>query len=919
MSPLFFASMAPLLATEPFLIAESDLPRVRPDTHDRVSILAQNGDRLPSELRSPNIAAPEHLEQRPDLVATSAQAQGSSSQGGTLSASSGREPSESHQSARYEPIRYEVQRGDTLWDLSQRFNVPLQALLDANSGIVPEKLPVGYGLTIPSVSRTDSQTTGAQQSSISTGTPRSARTDSDPDATRQELVPYTVQRGDTVWAIAQRFDMTTQSILDANPDVVPERLEIGQSIIVPMPLESGGSIDTRAIAEPEPFAQVESAPAEAPLPSSPEQTGQPSTADATPNAASDADADSRVGTELYIDSDFTLDPWRILTAPGEIWKLGAIALFGLGLTVAGWYGWQKRADLQMTLNHIEQAIQPSQPQPVGLLPPDPHESAESRGVADSDAIATDQTPLSPQLSLRLASIFGRLATQVAVLSSSSSSTLQTSTPAPSARGQAVPHPFTHWPRSSQTRSSPPPTEAKSEVVTFRTGTPQTVPNPTPNPGFSPVPKTDDLEDEDVETWSTPLQHVLDQPPSTLPQRLIVGGIAFCLLFGTWAWVGTIEEVGHAEGQLVPQGEVYEVQFPDVGRVIRVAVAEGQTVKAGQILFELDTEVAASEIERLQDLLATYELELAEKQRLIPKLRQESEALALITQTNLNAQTSAISRVQATATTRASLINQLEADATAQQERLNRISPLVEEGALSREYLFQAEQTLRERQRSVIENQGTIRESRSQIRQLQAELEQVRAEGQRQQIGIQQQLQQLQTEAVELQARIVDTRNLLNQATIELNQRYLHAPVDGIVSSLEVVNAGTVVQPGEAIAEIIPDGVPLVLSAVLPSEEAGFVKTGMPVQIKFDAYPFQDFGVVPGTVQSIAPDTENHEQLGAVYRVEISLDQDHLQTSTRDIQFKPGSTASAEIVIRQRRIADILLDPIKQLQNGGLNL
>jgi HlyD family secretion protein len=109
-----------------------------------------------------------------------------------------------------------------------------------------------------------------------------------------------------------------------------------------------------------------------------------------------------------------------------------------------------------------------------------------------------------------------------------------------------------------------------------------------------------------------------------------------------------------------------------------------------------------------------------------------------------------------------------------------------------------------------------------------------------------------------------------------------------------------------------------LSAVLPNRDAGFVREGMDVQIKFDAFPYQDYGIVSGTVTSISPDTKVDEKLGAVYTVEIALESSSAIAAQR-MQLKAGQTASAEIITRQRRIIDIFLDPIKKLQQGGINL
>jgi len=931
MSPLFFASMAPLLAKTPPVNLEINPSGLTIEVRDGVSVLEHQGQYHSSNYVNLTLAPPEFLERSPSRLVAS-------TSGKTPFDTAARSFTPSSHSALALALvdlplslHYIVQPGDTLWAVAQQFNLPLQVILEANPDIVPEELPVGYKLVIPRPQRPGRE-------NVEAPAPGGAASPEPQDPHDRDSVPYQVRRGDTIWAIAQRFDVPPQAILDANPGTVPKQLQVNQTLAIPVALHP--SIATHAAAPdgPVPFTNAALL-----APEMPPSTGvvQP---EVLPEGNADATGDRDApdpATSLEVDTKTNL-PFSEVQP--ELWYLGAIALMGLGITLIGWYGWQKRADLQAMVARLEQMMQEAAPSAeeeaadltyaASLNDVEPGDRWEEDLSLVQGAIASHATPsepiaaraigsksttLFPQLLLQLTSFFGELATHLPLPSPDAASS-QTSEPkaapdrqhgsvqpgvSPSTTAPLNPLPPSPRPSVQPIAFQPVSSSVASEVMALRLDIPQAIP---------------EVDDPDTaENWSTPIQNILDQPPSSLPQQLIAGGMLFCVLVGAWAWVGTIEEVGYAQGQLVPQGEMYEVEFPESGRVRTVAVKEGEAVKAGQVLFELDTQVAESEVRRLQDLLSTYEMKLQEKQGLIPKLQQESDALARITQTNVEAQFAAINQVQANASTATSLIHQLELDATAQQERLQRIGGLVNEGALSREYMFQAEQALRERQRNVIENQGVIHESQSQINQLQAEVGQAQAEGQRQQIALQQQLQQLQAEIVELQAQILNTKNLLNQELVKLNQRYLYAPVDGIVSSLQVVNEGAVVQPGETIAEIIPDGVPLILSAVLPSKEAGFVQPGMPVQIKLDAYPFQDFGVIPGTVEAIAPNTENHEQLGAVYRVEISLDRDHLRTSNQNIQFKPGSTAQAEIVIRRRRIADVLLDPIKQLQTDGLSL
>ncbi|MEM7758609.1 MAG: HlyD family efflux transporter periplasmic adaptor subunit, partial [Cyanobacteria bacterium P01_A01_bin.40] len=151
------------------------------------------------------------------------------------------------------------------------------------------------------------------------------------------------------------------------------------------------------------------------------------------------------------------------------------------------------------------------------------------------------------------------------------------------------------------------------------------------------------------------------------------------------------------------------------------------------------------------------------------------------------------------------------------------------------------------------------------------------------------------------------------------KRSLRAPVGGVVLSFNVVNTGKVVQSGETVAEIAPQNSPLVLSAILPDSEAGFVAKGMPVQVKFDAYSYQDYGVIPGKVISVSSDRKADEKLGDGYRIKIELERNYVVEEEQKIWFKPGQTATADVVIRRQRIIDVLLDPIKKLQQDGIEL
>ncbi|NEO29982.1 MAG: HlyD family efflux transporter periplasmic adaptor subunit [Symploca sp. SIO3C6] len=477
-------------------------------------------------------------------------------------------------------------------------------------------------------------------------------------------------------------------------------------------------------------------------------------------------------------------------------------------------------------------------------------------------------------------------------------------------------------------------------------------------------------------WSTSLQTLLDKPSATLPQKILLGGVAFLVTFGTWATIGQIDEVGIAQGKLVPKGQVYKVHALELDKIAKIHIEEGQWVKAGQKLVELDTELVAAEVGRLEQLLSAEQTELSQKAALADKIRLEAQSRDQIAKADTQAQKAAIAQAKSKAAVikqrlvqdqawlsveqerlermkplafkAKELLTQRRADVNAQQERLKRLQPLLVDGAISRELvfqaeqnlrasqsaitqsqlqeetntterIFQAEQSLRDRTLMITQNQGELQQTLAEIERLQAVLSQKQTEESRIAIELQQQIGQLQLEMTQLKAKIANNQNLLTSAKAKLKKKFLYAPIDGVVSSFNFANIGEVVQPSQAIAEIAPDSVPLVLSASLPNREAGFIRVGMKAQVKFDAYPYQEYGVVSGEVTSVSPDAKADPQMGAVYRVEVELERNYVTDDEETIKFKAGQTANADIIIRRRRIADFLLEPFKKLQKGGINI
>ena len=424
---------------------------------------------------------------------------------------------------------------------------------------------------------------------------------------------------------------------------------------------------------------------------------------------------------------------------------------------------------------------------------------------------------------------------------------------------------------------------------------------------------------EVQWWSESFQTVLEHPPSMLPFRLILGGIAFLCIFSLWAVFGRIEEVGQAQGKLVPEGETFKVQPSEAGTVVNIAIEEGEIVERGQLIAELDSQVAQAEVERLQEVLASYRQQLEQNQLTTAELARENQSRLEIANAMVDAQTVVLEQNQREILATRELLSLQELEIASHRDRLENLRPSFDEGVISREYLFGAEQAYSERMSANTLSRGDLERLVVETQKLQAELDQKQAEVDRIQSESHQRMQELEVKATQLQADVAETETHLNTARVQLDLLFLRSPVDGVVSALNIRNIGEVAQQGETLAEVAPEEAPLILVAALPDREAGFIEVGMPAQIKLDAFPYQDFGIIRGTVNSVSPDTENHEEMGAVYQVEISLEQTHIFNNGHNIDLKAGQTGQAEIIIRQQRIIDVLLDPIQRLQGDGLSM
>ena len=174
-----------------------------------------------------------------------------------------------------------------------------------------------------------------------------------------------------------------------------------------------------------------------------------------------------------------------------------------------------------------------------------------------------------------------------------------------------------------------------------------------------------------------MQSMLEEPPSNLPLQLIAGGVIFCLSFFIWAWFGQVEKTGKAQGRLVPKGNSYKIESIESAKVSRIAVKEGERVKAGQTIAVLDSGQEAREVARLEKMLSSNQAELNRKRHLLEKVKIEANTRQVIAQAEVQAHQSAIDSAISQSKTIAQMLAQRESELGAYTSRQRNVSDLSE--------------------------------------------------------------------------------------------------------------------------------------------------------------------------------------------------------------------------------------------------
>ena len=402
--------------------------------------------------------------------------------------------------------------------------------------------------------------------------------------------------------------------------------------------------------------------------------------------------------------------------------------------------------------------------------------------------------------------------------------------------------------------------------------------------------------------------------------------ALCLMaLVIWALLGEVDVIASGEGRLIPTARVKRIQPVEAGQVIALHVDDGDRVRSGDVLVELDAALRRADRDRLANTLAAAQIEVARLRALVAQRAPDFAPPALLDRdlvdahrsllrSELDAHAAELAGLDATLQRQAALLDGAQASIA----RLERTLPLITERAQARQSLATRGHGSRlawlELEQLRVERSEDLAIQRARRAELAAEFDTILEQRRRVDAEFE---RRARTRLVEAERLVVSLAQEFAKAEQHLGYQRLVSPIDGIVHQRAVHTLGGVVAAGETLMLIVPDEAALEVEALVPNRDAGFIAIGQTAQLKLEAFPFTIYGTIEGRVRDIARDAVDDARLGPSYPVRIALLQTRFQIGARSLALTAGMHVTADIVTERRNVATILLSPLVRLHNEAL--
>ncbi len=392
----------------------------------------------------------------------------------------------------------------------------------------------------------------------------------------------------------------------------------------------------------------------------------------------------------------------------------------------------------------------------------------------------------------------------------------------------------------------------------------------------------------------------------------------------WAAITEVREVAVARGELIPAGKIQVVQHFEGGIVDDVLAKAGDVVKEGDPIVRLKPKQVSSDFDQLRGRMAWLELEEvrlnAEQSGARPDFSRWSAAYPELVAPHDAAY--AANMVERTNTYHAldiriealklqvgaldSQIKNLQAEIETHREIFEMQNALSQNALTPRRVMLDAKVALQRAHSSLTAAMAQRGEANSDLAEAIGEKEKTTGK--------------IQKDIADQRAKNIQQRTELAHQLDKLSDRVdrllVRAPVEGFVKDIGPKGPGTVLQPGQLIAEIVPKNQKLVAEVRIQPRDIGHIKTGEPAELEVTTYDVNIQGRIRGRVTDISAASFKSETGEPYFRGEISFDLDAQDESIRKVALIPGMVVEANIITGSKSILRYILKPLYRSLDHG---
>lgn len=421
----------------------------------------------------------------------------------------------------------------------------------------------------------------------------------------------------------------------------------------------------------------------------------------------------------------------------------------------------------------------------------------------------------------------------------------------------------------------------------------------------------------------------ETPVSPAPRVAMWMLIGFAFVALLWASFGRIDVVATAQGKVVPNDRTKTIQPFETATVKAIRVSDGQQVKAGDVVIDLDATTAQADQDRVQNDLGAARLQVARGQAMLAALDSGrtlqlarpvgvDDAKFAAAQRLLAGQMAEYSakqsRIEAESAKREAelrstqeLVRKLEQTVPIAKQRAQDFKNLADQNFVSHHGYLEREQVRIEQEADLANLRSRLKEIEAALREARGQRAESMAETRRASLDGVTDGQQ-KAAALEQELLKADLRGKLMQLT---------SPVDGTVQQLVVHTVGGVVTPAQPLMVIVPRDNALEVEAFLENKDIGFVKPNQDAEVKIETFQYTKYGTIHAKVTSVSHDAINDEKRGLIYSTRVKMEKASIDVDGTPVSLSPGMAVSVEIKTGKRRVIEYFLSPLVQHASESL--